>query len=119
MKLSREELAHIQDALGYAHVKAGSPTLAETMKRLRDRIQSYLLSDSPTVDVEKDKMVALSAMRVDGVMCVMVDCADFDHYKRLPQVVNYLGVRCGKTGWNSDTNRAHYQSNATIVTAES
>ena len=67
------------------------------------------------VQVEKEHMVAHMVAEIDGVVCVVVTCDDYDHYKRLPQVVSHNGIMCGKSGWNSDTNRCHYQSNATLV----
>lgn len=70
------------------------------------------------VKVVPDMLVAQQVGVVEGNTCVVVHCDDYDHYKRLPQVVSYNGILCGKTGWNSDTNRAHYQSNATIVKVE-
>jgi hypothetical protein len=65
--------------------------------------------------VEVGYLTAIAVAVIEGTTCAMVDCADYDAYKRLPEVVSYHGVKMGKTGWNSDTNRAHYQSNATIL----
>ncbi len=70
------------------------------------------------VQVEKDELVAQQVAVIEGNTCIVVTCHDFDHYKRLPAVVSFNGIKCGKTGWNSDTNRCHYQSNATIVSVE-
>lgn len=67
-------------------------------------------------------LVALAVAKVKSsdhgeVICIVVTCTDFDHYRNLPEAVSYNGIRCGKTGWNSDKNYACYQSNATIVDA--
>lgn len=67
------------------------------------------------VQVEKDMLVAQQVAVIEGNTCIVVTCHDFDHYKQLPAVISYNGVKCGKTGWNSDTNRCHYQSNAVRV----
>ncbi len=70
---------------------------------------------STNVKVVSDHLVAEVVAEYDGVTCIVVHCDDFDHFKRLPQVVSHNGIMCGKTGWNSDTNRCHYQSNASLV----
>jgi hypothetical protein len=67
--------------------------------------------------VEVGYITALVVAVIEGNTCATVNCSDFDAYKRLPEVVSYHGVKLGKTGWNSDTNHAHYQSNATILQA--
>ena len=68
--------------------------------------------------VEVGYITALVVAVIEGNTCAMVDCADYDAYKRLPEVVSYHGVKLGKTGWNSDTNHAHYQNNAIILQLE-
>jgi hypothetical protein len=52
---------------------------------------------------------------VEGTLCLACNCADFDCFKALPEVVEFEGKLCGKTGWNSDKNLAYYQSNARIA----
>lgn len=69
----------------------------------------------PTLKPEPDYLTALQVQMIDGILCAMVDCADFDAYQRLPQVVSYANAILGKTGWNSDTHHAHYQSNALVL----
>lgn len=64
---------------------------------------------------EPDKLVIQHLAVVEGTTCAVVHCNDYDHFKRLPEVVSYNGMLLGKSGWNSDTNRCHYQSNANIV----
>jgi hypothetical protein len=70
---------------------------------------------SERVKAEPEYLTINYSARIEGVLCVVVDCQDFDHFKRLPQVVSYNGTLLGKTGWSSDTNIAHYQSNAHMV----
>lgn len=64
---------------------------------------------------EPDMLVAQHIAVVEGVTCAIVHCDDYEHFKRLPEVVSYKGENLGKTGWNSDTQRCHYQSNANII----
>jgi hypothetical protein len=64
---------------------------------------------------EPNYLTILQADTIDGIFCCMVTCMDYDHYKRLPQVVSYNGRLLSKTGWNSDTQHAHYQSNTMIA----
>jgi hypothetical protein len=70
---------------------------------------------SPQVKVESDKFVARHVAVVEGTTCVVVTCNDYNHFKKLPEVVSYGNLLLGKTGWNSDTQRCHYQSNVNIV----
>ncbi len=65
--------------------------------------------------VEVAYLRAVTVQVIEGTTCAMVDCHDYDHFRTLPEVVSYNGVMMGKTGWNSDTNHAHYQSNAQVV----
>ena len=51
----------------------------------------------------------------EGILCLTVDCHDYDHYASLPHAVSYEGKVCGKTGWNSDKNRAYYMGNAKVA----
>ncbi len=67
------------------------------------------------VQIEHDYLVAEVVTCIEGNTCIVVTCYDLDHFRALPSVVSHNGIKCGKTGWNSDTNRAHYQSNAHIV----
>lgn len=56
---------------------------------------------------------------VAGDVVAETECADYDSYSRLPQVVRYPGRRgpvlLGKTGWSSDTNRACYKSGVVVA----
>lgn len=47
---------------------------------------------------------------IEGEVIIETACDDHDHYKRLPDVINYVGTHCRKTGWNSDRKRACYKS---------
>lgn len=68
-----------------------------------------------TIRIEPNYLVADQVAWIEGTLCIMVYCPDYDHFRQLPQVVSYQGTLCGKTGWNSDSGRAAYQSNAQVV----
>lgn len=51
----------------------------------------------------------------EGTLCLVCNCADFDCFKALPDVVEFQGKLCGKTGWNSDKGCAYFQSNARVA----
>ena len=70
-----------------------------------------------SVKVVPNALVAVAVHLCDGVTCVVAECADFEAYKALPSVVEYKGLLCGKTGWNSDTGRAFYSSSANVLKA--
>ena len=65
--------------------------------------------------VEVGYLRAVTVQVIEGKTCAMVDCHDYDHFRTLPDVVSYAGVMMGKTGWNSDTGHAHYQSGTTTL----
>lgn len=65
--------------------------------------------------IETGYLPIVASSRIDGVLCLITDCRDYDHFVSLPEAVTFNGMLCGKTGWNSDTGRAHYQSNATLA----
>lgn len=52
---------------------------------------------------------------VEGVYVCHVDCRDYDHYRQLPGAIHFQGRVFGKTGWNSDTNYACYQTNCQLA----
>jgi hypothetical protein len=58
-----------------------------------------------------------SIATIEGVLCLVVDCKDFDAYVSLPAALSYSGRQCGKTGWCSDKGLAYYQSNAKVAHA--
>lgn len=51
----------------------------------------------------------------NGITCLITSCKDYDHYATLPCVVNFDGKLFGKTGWNSDTNKACYKSHTSVA----
>lgn len=59
----------------------------------------------------------IATEEMDGEHHLIGFCADFDHYKRLPEVVEWEGRMFGKTGWNSDDCRVYYKSGVTVGTA--
>lgn len=65
--------------------------------------------------IENDYISLVEHGFLDGVTYCVVDCQDFDQYKELPSAVSFNGVLCGKTGWNSDKNRAYYQSTGLVA----
>lgn len=60
--------------------------------------------------VIQDEIVIEQYQKVEGNLCVTTYCKDYEHYRSLPDVIEFAAHRLGKTGWNSDTNRAHYQT---------
>ena len=64
---------------------------------------------------EKGYLRVLQATMVEEKLCVSVPCQDVAHFLSLPDAVTFRGVLLGKTGWNSDTGRAHYQENTRLV----
>jgi hypothetical protein len=64
---------------------------------------------------EPEYITAIFVGTIEGTQVATVDCTDYDHYRQLPKVVSYQGTRLGLTGWSSDSNRACYQSNATLL----
>ena len=64
-----------------------------------------------------DAIVLLNAQRLDGDLVLETPCKDFDAFTKLPQVVAYSGIMCGKTGWSSDTYKACYKSSAQVARA--
>lgn len=67
------------------------------------------------VKEEKGYLQVLQGGFVEDNFCIMVQCDDYDHFKRLPAAVSFNGKLLGKTGWNSDTHRCHYQENAQLA----
>jgi hypothetical protein len=68
-----------------------------------------------TAKVKPDAIVITLATWITGHLVLETNCLDYDAYKALPQVVEYRGIECGKTGWNSDTGYACYQSSAYLA----
>lgn len=65
--------------------------------------------------VEVGYLRAVVVQVLEGKTCAIVECHDYDHYRTLPDIVSYEGVMMSKTGWNSDTNHAHYQSHTLML----
>ena len=51
----------------------------------------------------------------EGELVLETTCWDYDHFRTLPEVVEYRGNVCGKTGWNSDRGYACYKSGVPIA----
>lgn len=52
---------------------------------------------------------------LEGVVFAETSCEDYDHYRRLPQAVEFQGRVLGKSGWNSDRCVAYYRSDKAIA----
>lgn len=44
-----------------------------------------------------------------------VQCDDYDHWRRLPAAVSFQDQLLGKSGWNSDRQRAYYKVNILLA----
>jgi len=64
-----------------------------------------------------DSIVIISSEKIDGIVCLSTSCVDYENYRRLPKVVDFDGIICGLTGWNSDRQLAYYQSKTKIARA--
>ena len=65
--------------------------------------------------VVQEAIVITNAQIVEGETVLETACRDFDQFLSLPQVVEFEGRVCGKTGWSSDRNYACYRSGAKIA----
>ena len=45
-----------------------------------------------------------------GETILETPCRDYDEYARLPNVIEFENQVFGKTGWNSDSNKACYKT---------
>ena len=63
-------------------------------------------------------IVITSHGMVEGNWILETSCRDYDQYKTLPDVVEWQGQLCGKTGWNSDRGYACYKSGVPIARAQ-
>ena len=52
---------------------------------------------------------------IQGQYVLETACLDFEEYKALPQVVDFAGAICSKTGWSSDRMYACYKSGGPIA----
>jgi len=64
--------------------------------------------------IENSFSIVSHAM-VDNQYVIETPCSDYHYFASLPQVVNFEGRMCVKTGWSSDTNRACYKSGLPIA----
>lgn len=62
-----------------------------------------------------EALKVLQSGNIDNTYWFYTDCFDYEHYKTLPNCVDYQGVRYGLTGWNSDKSYACYQNNASLA----
>jgi len=66
-------------------------------------------------DIMHDKLLITAEYFLEGQVILETTCNNFDEYKRLPDVVSFRGVVCGKTGWSSDRGYACYKSVAMVA----
>lgn len=52
---------------------------------------------------------------LDGILFAETSCDGYEHFKLLPQVIEFRGRRLGKSGWNSDRNICYYRSDKTTA----
>lgn len=57
----------------------------------------------------------LEVQEFQGVRVLITSCTSYEEYKSLPKAVKFEGMVFGKTGWNSDTGRAYYRTDALIA----
>jgi hypothetical protein len=62
--------------------------------------------------LENALVVRQAAKLPDGVGVVMLDCFDYDAFKRTPSGLEYEGELYGRTGWNSDKHIVYYRTDA-------
>ncbi len=56
-------------------------------------------------------IVVNNSYQMDGNYWLETDCADYNAWRALPDVVAYEGRAYAKTGWNSDSCKACYSTN--------
>ena len=54
----------------------------------------------------------VSTWTFEGVTVVETECPDYDTFRSLPGAVSFEGRVYGRSGWNSDTGRCYYRSDA-------
>ncbi len=64
---------------------------------------------------ERDYIVVACRGQLPSAEVLEVDCKSADLFDSLPAVVSFQGRLFGKTGWNSDRNRAYYRTDALIA----
>lgn len=62
--------------------------------------------------IQSNMIVIQNIYLIEGDTICIVDCEDYDAYKKLPQALMLdNGKICGKTGWNSDKQIACFKDN--------
>lgn len=62
-----------------------------------------------------DRVRVLAIHKLQGVTILETSCEGYEAFRRLPPAVTWEGLELGKTGWNSDTGRACYKSDAALA----
>ena len=65
--------------------------------------------------IVKDMLLLQSVQVIGRDSIATVDCLDYDAYRKLPEVIHYMGKTMGKTGWNSDSGYACYKTGVVLA----
>ena len=64
---------------------------------------------------------ALTVKRVEdapnGSKCVVLDCSDYDAFRKSSHGIKYDGEAYGRTGWNSDRCEVYYNNRWKVASA--
>lgn len=60
-------------------------------------------------------LAVLSHQHVGNETCVEVTCRDYDHWCKLPEVIDVGGALFARTGWSSDRQVACYKNKQLIA----
>ncbi len=97
-------------------ISAETWTWLATHDTPRDVVNDIIAHEAGVnIAIPVNAIVITTVHKLDGTTVLETSCADFDAWQKLPQVVSYQGIICGKTGWSSDTGQACYKSTATIA----
>lgn len=73
------------------------------------------MTNKTATKIEGAVVVRAQHTLTSGVQALVVDCADYDAYQRLPQGVEFEGKRYGLSGWNSDMGCAYYRTDMRLA----
>ena len=65
--------------------------------------------------IVKNTLLLQSVQAIGRDSIAMVDCLDYEAYRKLPEVIEYQGKMLGKTGWNSDSGYACYKTGVALA----
>ena len=64
--------------------------------------------------IQSNMIIIQQLYVIDGDTVCVVDCEDYEIYKKLPQAIEVENKLCEKTGWDSDKQYACYKSNVKL-----